>query len=581
MEFLRIGALLMRGIMKSVGCVAVSCVIVLVTSMASLAAETSDDEFRMLRDDYVKSLKPLEKEMRLAGWESSVTGSDKAYARKEKAVTALARLNSDRDLFKKLVELKKAGSVRDPLLARQLDVMYRTMLSGQADEKLQKQIIALENKVSKVFTTHRSVVSGEELTENDVLDILRKTTNSAEAKDAWLGYMEVGRKVESGLRELVTLRNRLAKEAGFDNYYLLKLAEQELDPGELDALFDELDRLTRSSYEKLKKEIDLKIAMRFQVPVTELKPWHFGDLFFQGAPETGGSGSAGQVNLDDLFRSVDMVAVSKKYFAGMGLDCSDILARSDLYEKQGKTPHAFCTDIDREGDVRVLCNLKPNLSWADTILHELGHAVYDKYIDREMPYLLRTASHSTTTEGIALMFGAMVKNEDWLNRVLEVPAMDAAAVSQAARKTLLVEKIVFSRWAQVMLRFERSMYANPDQDLSKLWWDLKKEYQLLTPPDDARLPGYAAKAHVLMWPVYYHGYMMGDLFYSQVHAYVAREILNGQNPQRTSFAGRKEVGEYLKGKVFSPGNKWSWNELTRRATGEQLTAKYFARQFVE
>ena len=571
----------MRGIIKNIGCVTVSCTIVLVMSMVSLATETPEDEFRVLLDDYVKSLKPLEKEMRLAGWESSVTGSDEAYARKEKAVTALAKLNSDKKLFEKLVGLKKSGSVGDPLLARQLDIMYRTMLSGQADEKIQNQIIALENKVSKVFTTHRSEVSGDQLTENDVLDILRKTTNSTRAKDAWLGYMEVGRKVENDLRELVKLRNQLAKQVGFDNYYLLKLATQELDPGELDALFDELDRLTRSPYEKIKKEIDMKTVMRFQVPLTQLKPWHFGDLFFQGAPELGGSGVAGQVNLDDLFRSVDMVAVSKKYFGGMGLDCDDILARSDLYEKPGKTPHAFCTDIDREGDVRVLCNLKPNLSWADTILHELGHAVYDKYIDREMPYLLRAASHSTTTEGIALMFGAMVKNEDWLNRVLEVPVRDAAAVSQAARQTLLVEKIVFSRWAQVMLRFEKSMYANPDQDLSKLWWDLKKEYQLLTPPDDASLPGYAAKAHVLMWPVYYHGYMMGDLFYSQVHAYVAREILNGQDPLRTSFAGKNKVGEYLKEKIFAPGNKWSWNELTRRATGEPLTAKYFARQFVE
>ena len=55
-----------------------------------------------------------------------------------------------------------------------------------------------------------------------------------------------------------------------------------------------------------------------------------------------------------------------------------MIARSDLYEKKGKSPHAFCTDIDREGDVRVLANIVPNEYWMGTMLHELGHAVYSQ-----------------------------------------------------------------------------------------------------------------------------------------------------------------------------------------------------------
>ena len=50
-----------------------------------------------------------------------------------------------------------------------------------------------------------------------------------------------------------------------------------------------------------------------------------------------------------------------------------VLASSDLYEREGKNPQAFCTDIDKEGDVRILCNLKNNEGWMETILHELGH----------------------------------------------------------------------------------------------------------------------------------------------------------------------------------------------------------------
>ena len=49
------------------------------------------------------------------------------------------------------------------------------------------------------------------------------------------------------------------------------------------------------------------------------------------------------------------------------LPIDDVLARSDLYEKPKKSPHAFCTDIDREGDVRVLGNIVPNEYWMGTV----------------------------------------------------------------------------------------------------------------------------------------------------------------------------------------------------------------------
>ena len=92
-----------------------------------------------------------------------------------------------------------------------------------------------------------------------------------------------------------------------------------------------------------------------------------------------------------------------------------MIARSDLYEKPGKSPHAFCTDIDREGDVRVLANIVPNEYWMGTMLHELGHSVYSsKNIPASVPYVLRTEAHILTTEGIAMLFERFSKDADWL-----------------------------------------------------------------------------------------------------------------------------------------------------------------------
>jgi len=42
----------------------------------------------------------------------------------------------------------------------------------------------------------------------------------------------------------------------------------------------------------------------------------------------------------------------------------------------------------------------------------------------------------------------------------------------------------------------------------------------------------------------------------------------------------KAMGEFFKTKVFMPGMRYEWNEMIEKATGEKLTAKYYASQVV-
>ena len=88
------------------------------------------------------------------------------------------------------------------------------------------------------------------------------------------------------------------------------------------------------------------------------------------------------------------------------------------FEKPGKSPHAFCTDIDREGDVRVLANVVPNEYWMNTVLHELGHSVYSsKNIPRSRALLAPHRSHTLTTEGLAMMLQRLADSELWIKQM--------------------------------------------------------------------------------------------------------------------------------------------------------------------
>ena len=195
-----------------------------------------------------------------------------------------------------------------------------------------------------------------------------------------------------------------------------------------------------------------------------------------------------------------------------------MIARSDLYEKKGKSPHAFCTDIDREGDVRVLANIVPNEYWMGTMLHELGHAVYSsKNIPKTLPYVLRAEAHILTTEGVAMQFERFSKSRLWLEKMgVSVPSPNA--FEDAATRTQRNHLLIFSRWCQVMLAVRKGDVRNagPGPEHAVVG-DLVETYQQVKRPKGRNAPDYASKIHICSAPVYYHNYMMGQLFASQVH----------------------------------------------------------------
>jgi peptidyl-dipeptidase A len=389
----------------------------------------------------------------------------------------------------------------------------------------------------------------------------------------WEASKSVGTKVEADLHDLVKLRNQAAVQLGFKNYHALQLYLNEQNADDLLKLFDELDDLTREPFKAAKADVDARLAKRFGVKEADLMPWHYMDPFFQETP------GVFNADLDAPFAKADLLEMSRKFYAGIGLPINRVIAKSDLYEKPGKVQHAFCTDIDREGDVRVLANIKQNNYWASTLLHEFGHSVYSSNnIPAELPYVLRMESHILTTEGVAMMFERLSKREAFLNK-MGIKVADAKAYDETGAKTLRYQLLVFSRWCLVMLRFERGMYENPDQDLNKLWWDMVEKYQMVKRPPGRSAPDYASKIHIVSAPVYYHNYMMGELFASQVHHAIAREVYKGADPNTVIYVDNKAVGDFMKKKVFEPGRTLSWNDLTEHATGEKLKAKAFAADF--
>jgi len=539
------------------------------TMGSTAVAEPKDNDSRagQFIARHEATVRPLEIESARIWWAANTTGSDEAFRKKEEIETRLDLLRANRETFAELKAIH-AQPIRDPLVARQIAVLYLDYLGCQIEPELIKEMSARSNAVEKAYNVYRAWVGGKDLTENEVGDVLRTSKDSARRQAVWEASKAVGPILDPDLKKLARLRNRAARQLGFKDFYVMQLALSELTQEELVKLFDELDALTRRPFHAAKAEIDAALARQCGVNIGELRPWHYHDPFFQESPAIYG-------NFESVYRKIDTVKVVRKFYEGIGLPIDDVLARSDLLEKPGKCPHAFSTDIDRQGDVRVLANVVPGQEWLMTMLHESGHAAYSKNIPRSVPDVLRVESHALTTEGVAMMFERLAGDAGWL-QAMGVSVPDAKKFAAASRKLRRNKLLIFSRWCQVVCRFEMALYDNPEQDLNRVWWDLVEKYQEVKRPAGRNQPDYASKIHIVTSPVYYQSYMMGELFASQVHHAIAREVLHGADPAMAVYVGNPAVGRFMCKRVFEPGCTLDWKGLTRHATGAALNSKAFA-----
>ncbi len=524
-------------------------------------------------DAYLKDFAEREGASARAYWIAANSGRKEDFDLYAEKDLAFRTLHADVERYAALQELLKHSEGYDPLTLRSLQVAVLFFKGNQLPKELLEKMVNMGAAIEQKFKSFRGTLDGKQYTNNELLDMLGKEPDSVKRKAIWEALKEVGQQVGAELVALAKVRNEAAKVLGYTNFWEMQIRLQEHDPDMLMKLFGDLETATNEPFAKMKATMDAELATRYNVKVEEMMPWHYDNPFFQAAPPSD------KVDLDIFYAGKtkeDIVKLGIQFYDDIGLPMEDIAALSDFYEREGKDQHAFCITLDRLGEVRMLLNVTPTQEWMDTMLHESGHAVYYKYINRELPFNLREAAHIFTTEAIAMMFGALAKNPTWL---ITYAGADPAKVQELTPAILAQrqrEQLIFARWTMVMLNFEKALYENPDQDLNKLWWDMVERYQMLHRPEGRNLADWASKPHFSMSPVYYHNYMLGELFAAQLRNTI-KGMLKHEGPTSTmTLNGKKEIGQFLTDKVFKPGMTKPWPEFVMEATGTPLGIAAYA-----
>ncbi|WP_214483031.1 M2 family metallopeptidase [Bacillus sp. SM2101] len=438
---------------------------------------------------------------------------------------------------------------------RQVVSIYNEMLELSLNPTLQEKYTELWNEMHYRIATNTTEYNGKQIRETEVLRLLEVEEDIIKRKGLWFKYMSLGSKLSEGLLDLVNMRNVIAKEKGFNNFYELKLASQGLSSKELKSIIHHLRSSLDEDYRKIKENIDYQIKQQYGINDNSIRPWHYSHPFFQEY-------KLSYFKESDL--SVDNILYKlKSWFNESGIDISGILKNSDISDNRHKSEANFCLNIDREKDVRISSNYHQNQKSLSLLMHELGHAVYEHNIRPGLPFILKKSSEIFMSEAIAIFFERLVYKKSWYCSVIS--GENAHTDAFVNRQDFIQNFLVKLYWTITLTTFEEELYSNPNQDLNDLWWSIVSDVQKIDRPPDCHIPVWAVKAHLTTLPVYYHNYLLGEVISSQLSTILERKF---------GFSDSHSSIQFLKENLFAYGNSLSWRDLLLKSFQGYLNPQY-------
>ena len=253
------------------------------TTAALEKDQAIDAHARRFVEYYEATVRPLEIEANRLSWIANVTGKDADYQKKQAAEDKLDLCLSDPQRFAELKAIKDAG-VRDPLLARQIAVLYLEFLGRQVPPELLKKISAKSNAVERTFNVYRLRRRRQETDRQRHLPHpgrIARLGRAAGRVGSPHDHRPRGRRRSQG-RGRPAQRSR--PKLGFKNYHAMQLYLNEQSDEQVLKLFDELDELTREPFARPRPRSTPRWPKSYGITVEELRPWHYHDPFFAEVP---------------------------------------------------------------------------------------------------------------------------------------------------------------------------------------------------------------------------------------------------------------------------------------------------------
>jgi peptidyl-dipeptidase A len=497
---------------------------------------------------------------------------------------AYAAFNGNPAIITEASELLTHEKELNELTIRQLKQLLLNAAEGpMTNPELVAKRVAAETKQASLMNGFEFKLNGQKITANQIDDKLEKSSDLAERKAVWEASKEIGPALKENLVKLRDLRNGVAKEMKYPDYFALEVAAYGMTTDEMLKTLDEWMATLRPLYLQLHTWAKYKLAEKYHQPVPKKIPAHWiNNRWAQEWP-----GLVEAANIDKYFEGRKpewIIKTAEQFYTGLGFSPlpQSFWEKSDLYpvppdSKRKKNTHASCSHIDLENDIRSLQSIEPNARWFFTAHHELGHGYYFKaYTLPEVPYLLRLGAAPGFHEGVGELIALASSQVPYLQSRGVLPLEFDADKTAFLLDDALARSIPFIYFScGVMPHWEADIYAHnlPPDQWNARWWKYVSDFQGIDPPSPRgeEFCDAATKTHINDNPAYYYNYAFATVFKFQLHDYIARKILH-QPPQSCNYANNKEVGAWLNN-ILKKGGTEDWRKVLKEATGEDISTR--------
>ncbi len=528
-----------------------------------------------------------------AGWRAATDVKPEHDAAAEWAGKAFAAFNGNPVLITEAKDLLKLRRELDEKTVRQLERILLMPYGAEGpmtNPALVAARIEAETRQTSTLNGFQFKVDGKPVSANDIDRTLNSSRDLQERRKWWGASKEIGVPLKDGLVKLRDLRNGVARELGYPDYFALQTARYGLSPDEMAGYNRRFLEELKPLYLQLHTWVKYEMAKRYGQPVPRRIPAHW----INNRWSQNWTGFVDAVNLDPYFKGWTperIVRTAEDFYVGLGFPKlpKSFWEKSDLYpvkpgETRKKNAHAFCNHLDLDADIRSLMSVEADAQWFETSHHELGHGYYFiAYTNPEVPPLLRDGANPSFHEGIGELVSLATRQIPYLKHSGVLPADFKVDPMQVLLNDALETAIPFMFWAcGTMPEWEGEFYGSnlPADKLNARWWQIVADTQGVEPPSPRgeRWCDPASKTHINDNPAYYYSYGWATVFKFQLHDHICRNILK-QDPRNANYAGNQEVGAFLQ-KILRKGAREDWRKVLKEATGEDLSTRamkaYFA-----
>jgi peptidyl-dipeptidase A len=551
------------------------------------ALQERADQFLALVNAGFQALYRVESE---AQWVAATDVSEVHDAASETAGKARAAFVGNPALIREAKALLEKRAQLKPITVLQLEHALLNAAEGpMTNPQLVAARIAAETRQASTMNGFTFRLNGQPITPNQIDNFLQTNQNLQARQEMWEASKQSGPALKPGLIQLRDLRNGVARELSYADYFALQAAGYGMTTDEIVKLQDDFMRELRPLYLQLHTWTKYELARRYGQPVPKRIPAHW----INNRWSQNWTSLIKAADLDERFKDKPpewIVKTAEQFYTGLGFPKlpQTFWTRSDLYpvkpgEARKKNTHASCWHVDLEQDIRSLMSVEPNSEWFTTAHHELGHAYYFiSYTRPEVPPLLRIGANPAFHEGVGELIALASGQVPYLKSLGVLPQDFQADQTAFLLNDALASSVPFIFWSSgTMTHWEADVYAKglSTNQWNQRWWQYVRDFQGVEPPS-ARGEEFcdaATKTHINDNPCYYYSYAIATVLKFQLHDHIARKILK-QPPQSCNYANSRETGRFLRG-IMERGGTENWRKVLRDATGEDLSTRAMSEYF--